>query len=377
MTTSSEPSESIENDYFWMAKALRLAEKGRYTTSPNPNVGCIIVNRNNQQVGQGYHLKAGSPHAEVHALEEAGEQAQGATAYVTLEPCSHYGRTPPCAKALVKAQVARVVVAMTDPNPKVSGRGIAMLQNAGIQVSSGVMAAQAAALNTGFIKRMVTGKPWVSLKLAISLDGKIALSNGQSQWITGADARRDVQRYRALSCAVMTGSGTAIADDPSLLVRPAQAALASYPLKRIRQPVRVVIDRDKTLPDNLQLFTDGFPTWRVVSDEQTPSADDLPFAVTDKKINLSDVLQTLAKKNINRLFVEAGPGLAGALLEAGEVDELIIYQAPKILGDKARSMVRMPDFASLDQVVNLTLHQQTQVGDDLKLVFRVAPSEKS
>lgn len=377
MSTSSEPSASIENDYFWMAKALRLAEKGRYTTSPNPNVGCIIVNRNNQQVGEGYHLKAGSPHAEVHALEQAGEQARGATAYVTLEPCSHFGRTPPCAAALIKAEVARVVIAMTDPNPKVSGRGIAMLQNAGITVTSDIMAAQAAALNTGFIKRMVTGKPWVSVKLAISLDGKIALSNGQSQWITGPDARRDVQRYRALSCAVMTGSGTALADDPSLLVRPAQAAFASYPLKKVRQPVRVVIDRDKALPDNLQLFTDGFPTWRVISEAHSPSAIDLPFATTGKRIDLQHVLQTLAKKNINRLFVEAGPGLAGALFEAGEVDELIIYQAPKILGDKARSMVNLPDFSALEQVVNLKLHQQVQVGEDLKLVFHVAATKRN
>ena len=377
MSTSSEPSVSIENDYFWMAKALRLAEKGRYTTSPNPNVGCIIVDSNNQKVGEGYHLQAGSPHAEVHALRQAGDKARGATAYVTLEPCSHFGRTPPCAQALINADVARVVVAMTDPNPKVSGQGIAMLQNAGIEVTSDVMAAQAAALNAGFIKRMVTGKPWVSVKLAISLDGKIALSNGQSQWITGPHARRDVQRYRALGCAVMTGSGTALADDPSLLVRPAQAAFSSYPLDKVRQPVRVVLDRDKTLPDDLQLFTDGFATWRIVSDKHERSAGDLPFVTNEKRFNLSDVLQTLASKNINRVFVEAGPGLAGELLEAGEVDELIIYQAPKILGNNARSMVKLPDFASLDQVVNLTLHQQIQVGEDLKLVFHVTTTRNN
>lgn len=377
MSTSSDPSVSIENDYFWMAKALRLAEKGRYTTSPNPNVGCIIVDSNNQKVGEGYHLQAGSLHAEVHALRQAGDKARGATAYVTLEPCSHFGRTPPCAQALINADIARVVVAMTDPNPKVSGQGIAMLQKAGIEVTSDVMAAQAAALNAGFIKRMVTGKPWVSVKLAISLDGKIALSNGQSQWITGPHARRDVQRYRALSCAVMTGSGTALADDPSLLVRPAQAAFSSYPLDKVRQPVRVVLDRDKTLPDDLQLFTDGFATWRIVSDKHDHSAGDLPFVTNEKRFNLSDVLQTLATKNINRVFVEAGPGLAGELLEAGEVDELIIYQAPKILGNNARSMVKLPDFASLDQVVNLTLHQQSQVGEDLKLVFHVATTRKN
>ena len=223
-------NSSPATDEFWMAKAIQLAAKGRYTTSPNPRVGCVIV-KHDQCIGQGYHIQAGTPHAEVHALVAAGDNARDATAYVTLEPCSHTGRTPPCADALIKAGVARVVVAMTDPNPQVSGSGIERIKAAGIAVTQDVLTSQARALNPGFIKRMQHGLPWVRVKLGVSLDGKIALANGASQWITGPAARRDVQRLRAQSCAIITGSGTVIADNPSMLVRPEQAEFSIFFVK--------------------------------------------------------------------------------------------------------------------------------------------------
>ncbi|WP_018982964.1 bifunctional diaminohydroxyphosphoribosylaminopyrimidine deaminase/5-amino-6-(5-phosphoribosylamino)uracil reductase RibD [Salinimonas chungwhensis] len=371
MTTPSAPSASVEQDYFWMAQAIRLAQKGDFTTSPNPRVGCIILNHNGDKVGEGWHLRAGSPHAEVYALHQAGEQAIGGTAYVTLEPCSHHGRTPPCAQALIAANVQRVVVAMTDPNPQVSGRGLQMLQQAGIEVTCDILAAEAARLNPGFIKRMIKAKPWVTVKLAISLDGKIALANGKSQWITGPEARQDVQRYRARSCAVLTGSGTARTDNPSLLVRPQQANIPDYPLPDIRQPVRVVLDNNKALSPDLQLFTDGHITWRVTANTHILEANDIPVDSIAGKLDIGQMLEILAAKNINQLFVEAGPGLAGALLEAQEVDELVIYQAPKILGHHAQSMVRLADFSSLSEAIDLRLQSQRMIGNDLKMVFQV------
>ena len=371
MTHTALPSSAVEQDYIWMAEAIKLARRGRYTTSPNPRVGCVILDSQGNLAGQGAHLQAGTPHAEVHALQQAGARAAGGTAYVTLEPCSHYGRTPPCAEALVKAGVARVVIAMTDPNPQVSGRGIEKLQQAGIEVVSDILAAQAAALNRGFIKRMVTQKPFVTVKLAASLDGKIALTNGQSQWITGPQARRDVQHYRAASCAVLTGSGTALADNPSLLVRPEQAGFTDYPLAEIRQPVRVVVDSKARLPDALQLFSDGFETWRMVGDDMPGAIKHVPVPLQNGKLDLSAMLTMLAQRNINEVWVEAGPELAGALLLAGEVDELIVYQAPKLLGDKGRSMVSLGELTSLYDAIELCLTEQVQVGQDIRLTYQV------
>ena len=367
---------TVKNDYFWMAKAIQLAQKGRFTTSPNPRVGCVVVDENNQLLGQGYHVQAGTPHAEVHALRQASKArsngAKGATAYVTLEPCSHFGRTPPCAKALIEAQVARVVVAMTDPNPNVCGNGINMLQAAGIEVVSDVMAAEAAALNPGFTKRMLTGKPFVRVKLGISLDGKIALQNGVSQWITGPEARRDVQRYRAQSCAVLTGSGTVAADNPSLLVREQEAKFENYPLEHIRQPARIVVDSQSKLNRDFNLFNDGHVTFTATLQAHPDTSVGHYIQVDEKdgKVDLHGLMSALGDKQYNEVWVEAGPGLAGALLQEGLVDELICYQAPKLLGDKGVSMVNLPAFTALNQSISLSLIENRQVGNDIKLIFR-------
>ncbi len=367
---------TVKNDYFWMAKAIQLAQKGRFTTSPNPRVGCVIVDENNQLLGQGYHVQAGTPHAEVHALRQASNArsngAKGATAYVTLEPCSHFGRTPPCANALIEAQVARVVVAMTDPNPNVCGNGINMLQAAGIEVVSDVMAAEAAALNPGFTKRMLTGKPFVRVKLGISLDGKIALQNGVSQWITGPEARRDVQRYRAQSCAVLTGSGTVAADNPSLLVREQEAKFENYPLEHIRQPARIVVDSQSKLNRDFNLFNDGHVTFTATLQAHPDTSVGHYIQVDEKdgKVDLHGLMSALGDKQYNEVWVEAGPGLAGALLQEGLVDELICYQAPKLLGDKGVSMVNLPAFTALNQSISLSLIENRQVGNDIKLIFR-------
>tara|TARA_A200000159_G_scaffold66838_1_gene61835 strand:- start:692 stop:1831 length:1140 start_codon:yes stop_codon:yes gene_type:complete len=368
--------DTVKNDYYWMAKAIQLANKGRFTTSPNPRVGCVIVDEDSQLLGQGYHIQAGTPHAEVHALRQAAharsEGAKGATAYVTLEPCSHFGRTPPCAKALVEAQVARVVIAMTDPNPNVCGNGISMLQEAGIEVVSEVMAAEAAALNPGFIKRMLTGKPFVRVKLGISVDGKIALQNGVSQWITTPEARRDVQHYRAQSCVVLTGSGTVKADNPSLLVRGKEAQFDDYPLEHVRQPARVVVDSKSTLSRDFALFNDGNMTFTATSQAHPDTASQhyLQLDEKDGKLDLHALMLALGDKQFNEVWVEAGPGLAGALLQEGLVDELICYQAPKLLGDKGVSMVNLPAFTALNQSISLSLIENRQVGNDIKLIFR-------
>ncbi|MCU7555759.1 bifunctional diaminohydroxyphosphoribosylaminopyrimidine deaminase/5-amino-6-(5-phosphoribosylamino)uracil reductase RibD [Alteromonas sp. ASW11-19] len=366
---------AIATDYHWMAQAIQLARRGLYTTSPNPRVGCIILDKNGTLAGKGYHVEAGTAHAEVHALQEAGASSRGGTAYVTLEPCSHFGRTPPCANALIEAGVARVVVAMTDPNPNVSGSGIARLQEAGIEVISDVMAAQAAALNPGFIKRMMTGKPFVRVKLGVSLDGKIALANGVSQWITGPAARRDVQRFRAQSCAILTGSGTARADNPSLLVRPSEARFEDYPLHNIRQPVRVVVDSKQSLPAELQLFNDGKTTY--VATTRQPAETESPSHVLSLpgkggQVDLSALMERLGAMQLNEVWVEAGPGLAGALLQQGEVDELIVYQAPKLLGDNAISMVSLPAFDTLAEAVELRMTDSRRVGNDMRLQFAVS-----
>lgn len=367
---------TVKDDYYWMAKAIQLAKKGRFTTSPNPRVGCVIVDKNNQLIGEGFHKKAGTPHAEIHALNAAGqvreEGAEGATAYVTLEPCSHFGRTPPCAAALVKAKVAKVVIGMTDPNPTVSGNGIRILQEAGIEVVSDVMASEAAAINPGFIKRMLTGKPYIRVKLGVSLDGKIALNNGVSQWITGKEARRDVQRYRAMSCAVMTGSGTVKADNPSLLVRAHEAQLEDYPLDDIRQPARVVVDSSADLSDGYQLFNDGYVTVvaTALRDITDTAKQYLTLPEKNGKVDLNALILALGEKQYNEVLVEAGPGLAGALLNEGLVDELICYQAPILLGDKGQSMVTLPTFTSLEQSISLSRIENCHVGNDIKLIFK-------
>ncbi|WP_370165910.1 bifunctional diaminohydroxyphosphoribosylaminopyrimidine deaminase/5-amino-6-(5-phosphoribosylamino)uracil reductase RibD [Marisediminitalea sp.] len=366
----------LHSDEYWMAMAIQQARRGLYTTSPNPRVGCVIV-KDNTLIGAGAHLQAGTPHAEVHALQDAGNEAQGATAYVTLEPCSHTGRTPPCAEALVKANVARVVVAMTDPNPLVSGRGIKRLQDAGIAVTQGVLTQSAEALNPGFIKRMTCGRPWVRAKLACSLDGKIALANGVSQWITGPAARQDVQRFRAQSCAVLTGSGTVKADNPSLLVRPEQANFSDYPLTQCRQPLRVVIDTQQQLTPDLAMFNDGQPVLLVVEGQLKYQFSDAVTVIpaqldaATQKVSLTWLLDELGRRGLNELWLEAGAGLAGAFLGQHLVDELIVYQAPKVLGDKGISMLTLPDYQQINEAPHLKMTDLRHIAEDIRMTYRV------
>ena len=360
-----------------MARALRLAERGIYTTSPNPRVGCVLV-RDGKVVGEGWHERAGEPHAEVHALQAAGEAARGATAYVTLEPCSHHGRTPPCAEALIQAGVARVVVAVQDPNPLVAGQGIAKLCAAGIALECGLMEAAARELNIGFFARMTRGTPWVRSKIASSLDGRTALNNGESKWITGAAARLDAQHWRARSCAVLTGIGTVLADDPQLNVRDIETS---------RQPLRGVVDSYlRMLPTARILGTEQFPSpsgrgagERVVVYTATPDAQKiaaleqagarvvvLPDA--NGQVDAAAVLRDLAARGCNEVLVEAGSKLNGVLLKAGLVDELVLYLAPQLLGDMARGMARLGELTGLDQRIELEWQDVRHVGRDLRVV---------
>ena len=372
-----------QQDRRWMQRALELAARGIYTTHPNPNVGCVLVDAQGEVVGEGWHHKAGEPHAEVHALRQAGLKARGATAYVTLEPCSHFGRTPPCAMALVEAGVQRVVAAMQDPNPLVAGRGLQMLQQAGIAVSCGLMQAEAEALNPGFIKRMRCGLPYVRLKLAASLDGRTALANGQSQWITGPAARQDVQCWRARSSAILSGADTVLSDDPSLNVRWQELPdeiQADYPLPALRQPLRVLVDGRGRIPASAKLFSlpgavllarqQAVPGWPQALEEWIgPSAE-------RGKLDLHALLQELGRRGINDIWVEAGRQLAGALLQAGLVDELMLYLAPKVLGDTALGLLNLPELTSLAHAPQLVWHDVRQIGDDLRLTLRPAAEEK-
>jgi diaminohydroxyphosphoribosylaminopyrimidine deaminase/5-amino-6-(5-phosphoribosylamino)uracil reductase len=351
-----------------MAQALRLAERGLYGTSPNPRVGCVLV-RDGDVVGTGWHRRAGEPHAEVHALREAGEAARGATAYVTLEPCSHHGRTPPCAEALVEARVARVVVAVQDPNPQVAGEGIARLRAAGIAVESGLMETAARELNAGFFARMTRGMPWVRSKIAMSLDGRTALGNGKSQWITGDAARQDVQRWRARSCAVLTGINTVLADDARLNVRE---------IEMPRQPLRVVLDSQLRIPLEARvLIGGGVLIYTAMRDAEKSAALEQAGAsvcvLPDGKgqVDLPAMLRDLAQRGCNEVLVEAGSILNGALLRTGLVDELLLYVAPQLLGDAARGMAQLGELTSLDQRVNLKWQDMRQVGNDLRITVRM------
>jgi diaminohydroxyphosphoribosylaminopyrimidine deaminase / 5-amino-6-(5-phosphoribosylamino)uracil reductase len=370
------------SDAMWMDRALALAALGRFTTTPNPNVGCVLV-QDDQLVGEGWHRQAGEPHAEVHALRAAGERARGATAYVTLEPCSHYGRTPPCALALVEAGVQRVVVAMKDPNPLVAGRGLEILRSAGIEVLCGVREAEAEALNPGFIKRMKTGLPWVRVKLAASLDGRTALANGQSQWITGPAARADVQVWRARSSAILSGADTVLVDNPSLNVRWHElptAVQAEYPEMALRQPVRVVVDSRQRLQPEARLFSLPGPVWLARHRLQGVWSNDteqllLPLAQSGK-LDLQALLRELGQRGINEVWVEAGRQLAGALVAQQLVDELILYLAPKLLGESAQGLLALPELESLAQAPLFSLREVQPVGDDLRLTLQPRKREE-
>lgn len=371
----------LEQDATYMTRAIELAGKGRFTTAPNPNVGCVIV-ANGLIVGEGFHFKAGEPHAEVHALAMAGTKAINATCYVTLEPCSHFGRTPPCAIALVKAGVKRVVIAMVDPNPKVAGRGITILEEAGIKVDVGLLAESAKALNLGFVKRMQNQSPRVTVKMASSLDGKTALKNGQSQWITSPQARIDVQYFRALQSAIVTGSGTVLSDDPSLNVRFEELQQASdfndeISASQLRQPIRIILDSYNKLTLNEKLFS--LPG-KVILVTLSPREDlhslvcaahvEQIIGKNDNhgRIDLKALMKQLNHYEINDLWVEAGAKLAGEFFKQQLVDQFILYQAPKLMGDQARNLVNLPNYSKMDEVVQLALKEVTLIGNDIRII---------
>lgn len=368
-------SESIYSPVQAMAEAVRLAWQGRYSTHPNPNVGCVIVN-DGRVVGRGWHPRAGEPHAEVFALREAGERARGATAYVTLEPCSHQGRTPPCADALIEAGVKRVVAAMQDPNPLVAGQGLARLRAAGIAVETGLLEAQARQLNPGYIQRMQHGRPWVRLKLAASLDGHTAMASGESQWITGEAARRDVQRLRAQSSAIVTGIGTVLADDPSMTVRLDAAQLNG--VEPVRQPLRVVLDSQLRMPATARLLQRPGDTLVLTGNTdqaawqslQTAGADVAAVRTAADRPDPAAVLALLAERGINEVLLECGPTLAGAFMTAGLVDELILYLAPHLMGDAARGLFRLPGLEKMQDRIPLTWADVRRVGTDLRLTLK-------
>jgi diaminohydroxyphosphoribosylaminopyrimidine deaminase/5-amino-6-(5-phosphoribosylamino)uracil reductase len=362
-------------DHQHMSLALQLAEKGRCTTSPNPKVGCVIVDSAGEIVGKGYHKQAGGSHAEVFALRDAGEKARGAAAYVTLEPCSHHGRTPPCANALIEAGVSKVIAAMVDPNPMVAGRGLKRLQDAGIATAHGLLGEKAEHLNRGFIKRMRTGMPWVTVKLASSLDGKTALANGVSQWITSPQARADVQAHRASSCAILTGSGTVLADNPSMNVRFAEipSDLLSVPADLQRQPLRIVLDGRNQLTGSYRLFEiagESVVINRLPNTTLPANVRQIQVANHGNKLDLQEVMKVIAELGVNDLWVEAGGMLAGALLENNLLDELILYQAPKLLGDQGQNLFVMTEKTQMSQANLLSWQDIRQVGPDLKLTAR-------
>ena len=368
-----------QTDQQMMSRAIALAKRGRYTTTPNPMVGCVIVN-NGDIVGEGYHYQAGQPHAEVFALRQAQQRAQGATVYVTLEPCSHHGRTPPCAEALINAKVARVVCAMVDPNPVVAGRGIALLQAAGIRVDVGVLALEAQALNPGFIKQMTHQMPYVELKLAASLDGRTALANGASKWITGPKARSDVQQFRACAGAILSTSATVIADNPSLNVRWSEldaSVQQQYPQSALRQPIRVIIDSQNRLTPEYQLFNlpgETILARTTLGTEAWPDSVQqwqIPTQINSNQLDLMALMSRLATYGINHIWVEAGASLAGALLQQQLVDSLILYQAPKLMGSDSRGLIDITGLTSMTQTPLLTITDVGVIGVDIRIMATV------
>jgi diaminohydroxyphosphoribosylaminopyrimidine deaminase / 5-amino-6-(5-phosphoribosylamino)uracil reductase len=351
------------NDAKYMTRALQLAEQGLWTTDPNPRVGCVIV-KDGEIVGEGWHHKAGEPHAEINALKMAGKKAENSTVYVTLEPCCHFGRTPPCSQALIFAKVSRVVSAMVDPNPKVAGQGLAQLQAAGIEVKSGILQEQAETLNVGFIKRMREKLPFVRLKLAMSLDGRTAMKNGESQWITSPDSRNDVQRWRARSSAILTGINTILADNPALTVRLPNVS---------RQPLRVVLDTHLRISSCSNIFAQQGKNLILTAKETSltfPNTDIKQISLKNNRLNLLEVCQTLAKMEINELFVECGATLAGAFISEKLVDELILYVAPTFLGDQARGLLQLPQLIHLQDRINFQIKEIRHIGQDLRLILR-------
>ena len=387
-------------DHHYMALAIKLAKQGHYTTSPNPRVGCVLVNNidgTTQVIGSGYHQKAGQGHAEVNAIADAAENyphlIKGATAYVTLEPCSHFGRTPPCAQGLIDAQVKRVVAAMVDPNPEVSGRGLNMLEQAGIKTQFGLLESEAESLNIGFIKAMTQALPYVRVKLAASFDGKTAMENGESKWITSPDARRDVQRLRAQSCAVISGADSILTDNAKMTVRWSELGelKENYCKQSVRQPTRVVIDSRNRLTPELDFFSQTSAVLLVRGDSIYRKCDDadlenipqwphfveqvtLPLIKTNtgaEKVDLKSLLILLAQRGLNDVLVESGAHLAGAFIEQDLVDELILYQAPKLMGGDGKNLVEMPNINTLTQAKSLSVTDVRQVGCDVRITAKL------
>jgi len=349
-----------ELDRAMMARALALAEKGMNTASPNPRVGCVLA-KDGRVVGEGWHEKAGGPHAEAQALVQASAGARGATAYVTLEPCNHQGRTPPCAPALIRAGVVRVVAAMRDPNPRSKSGGDA-LAAAGIAFESGLMEDEARELNLGFVSRMTRGRPWVRMKIAATLDGRTALANGRSQWITGPEARRDGHRWRARACAIATGGGTVKADDPQLTVREVPTS---------RQPLRVVIDSHVETPAGARVLQgEKALVFAAVKDKTLPNAEIVVLPNPGGKVDLAKMLEELGRRGINELHVEGGFKLNGSLVRERCVDELLVYLNPSLLGDSAQGMVNLAEMASLEQRVPLKIRSVDRIGEDLRILAR-------
>jgi diaminohydroxyphosphoribosylaminopyrimidine deaminase/5-amino-6-(5-phosphoribosylamino)uracil reductase len=360
-------------DFMWMAHAISLAEQGLHTTQPNPRVGCVIV-KNNQIVGQGAHLMAGDAHAEIFALREAGALAQGSDIYVTLEPCSHFGRTPPCVQSVLTAKPKRVIVAMQDPNPLVAGRGIAALREQGVEVTLGVLEKEALALNPGFVSRMKYDMPYVRSKIATSLDGRTALNNGKSQWITSEESRRDVQLWRARSCAILTGVGTVLLDNPSMIVRLENTQ---------RQPLRVIVDSHlqtpaackmldaeliKTSPVLIAYVVDKFGRADTL---KAAGAQVIQLPADDaQRVDLRSLMKQLVLRQVNEVLVEAGQMLNGALLHAGLVDEFIFYYAPKLMGAHAKAMFALPELTEMQQVTNLHVLDIRQIGSDIRMLAK-------
>lgn len=357
-----------ETDHRHMARALQLARRGLYTTSPNPRVGCVLA-RDDTVVGEGWHERAGAPHAEVHALAAAGTAAVGATAYVSLEPCAHQGRTPPCTTALISAGVARVVAAMQDPNPQVAGKGLAELASHGIATECGLLEPEARELNPGFVQRMTLGRPWVRLKVAASLDGKTALANGRSQWITGPAARRDGHRWRARACAVLTGIGTVKHDDPQLTVREVETS---------RQPLRVVVDSRLETPPAARVLGAGSLVAAAIDDGakiaalKARGAEVVVLPNAAGKVDLAALMRELARRGVNEVHVEAGCKLNGSLVNEGIVDELLIYLAPCLIGDRAHGMFNLPQLSDLAARRTLDVRESRVLGPDIRILARWA-----
>jgi len=381
-------SEAMKIDIFYMQKAIDLAKKGLYSTKPNPAVGCILV-KEGLIIAEGWHQKAGQPHAERVALANAGDKAEGSTAYVTLEPCSHYGKTPPCADALIEAKVARLVVAMQDPNPLVSGQGIQRIKNAGIEVAVGVLESEAIAINLGFIRKMEKQLPFVRLKLASSLDGRTAMENGESHWITGEESRQEVHKIRALSGALITGIGTVLADNPSLTVRLSGADLAKLNLTQENcHPLRVVLDPNLSMPENAKMLSLPGRTILMTSKETVDRSPEIielfhhkgveivAVSAQDDHLDIESVLSYLAKEeNINDVMVESGAIVAGAFMQSGLVNELHSFIAPSLMGNAAKPMFVLPEIQSMNQKINLQIQSIDRFGEDVRLIL--IPKEKA